>query len=83
MKYPKKSRSLRRIARRTPGGRNVIHLEPRKAGKAHCAQCKHTLNGIHNYGAKSEKKTARPFGGYLCSACMRKVFVGQARGKHV
>ncbi|MBI4441172.1 50S ribosomal protein L34e [Candidatus Woesearchaeota archaeon] len=79
MKWPTKSRSKRRIMRRTPGGRNVVHLKPRKQSKAHCAVCRQALKGVAQKGAASEKRPSRPYGGYLCSACVRQMMIERAR----
>lgn len=73
-----KSRSLRRIYKRTPGKRNVMHFRPRKPSKAHCAACGAVLKGVLRERPykmmsipKTKKRPSRPFGGVLCSRCMR------------
>jgi len=73
-----KSRTLKRVQVRTPGGKTVQRYEQRKPGKATCAGCGEELHGIprespkkmHNM-AKSKKTNARPYGGHLCSKCAR------------
>lgn len=74
----RKSRSLRRVFKRTPGGRTVVHYKPRKPGKAHCAKCGAVLKGVlrerpHKMRTmpKTKKRPSRPYGGVLCSRCMR------------
>ena len=74
-----RSRSLRKLRKKTPGGRTVMHYERRKNSKAKCAVCKKALAGVP-IGKdsdiaklpKSKKKPERAFGGNLCSSCMRR-----------
>ena len=82
----KKSRSLRRIYVKTPGGNTVMHYKQRKPGIHVCAECKAKLKGVPRDFAnkiknlsKSSKRPERPYGGVLCSRCMRKKFVQKAR----
>ncbi len=72
-----RSRSLRRVYRRTPGGRVVIHFEKRKPGPAKCAICGAVLNGVPRLRPvqlrklpKSLRRPERPYGGYLCPRCL-------------
>ncbi len=72
-----RTHSKRRVYRRTPGGRVVIHYEKRKPGPARCAICGKPLNGVPRlpvYGlrklAKTEKRPERPYGGYICHRCL-------------
>lgn len=82
----RRSRTLRRIHVRTPGGRNVIHYEARKPSRPHCASCGTMMHGMkamlsramHSV-PKTQKRPERPYGGELCSACMRRIIIGQAR----
>lgn len=81
-----KSRTYRRVKTRIPGGKTVTHYSKRKLSVPKCAVCKETLKGIKvmtaktlKQASKSEKNTNRPFGGYLCSACARKVAKNIAR----
>ena len=73
----RKSRSLRRVKTVTPGGKTVLHYTRRAPQKAKCAICKGELHGLarelnSKKLSKSQKTVARPFGGNLCSKCMRK-----------
>lgn len=79
MPAPKyRSRTFRRIKVRTPGGRNVIHYKRRRPAKAQCAECGRVLPGtlqarvckVRNT-AKTKKRPQRPYGGQLCTRCMR------------
>ncbi|MBD3310291.1 50S ribosomal protein L34e [Candidatus Woesearchaeota archaeon] len=74
-----KSRTLRRVFRKTPGSRNVLHYKKRKPSKAHCSSCGAELKGVSrerpyrtNNMSKTEKRPERPYGGVLCSRCTRK-----------
>lgn len=73
-----RSRSLSRVIKRTPGGRTVIHYRKKKPSPAKCAICKKPLKGVPRVISsklkripKSEKRPNRPYGGNLCSSCMR------------
>lgn len=73
-----KSRSLRLISRKVPGGRTTIQFRHKKPKKAHCAKCGSLLHGVPRerpYRMRQMPKTKtrpeRPFGGMLCSRCMR------------
>ncbi|MBN2567126.1 50S ribosomal protein L34e [Candidatus Woesearchaeota archaeon] len=81
-----KSRTLRRVAKKTPGGRNVTHYEERKPAAARCAGCGTTLKGVPRERPfrmqtmpKSRKRPERPYGGVLCHACLKKKIVAEAR----
>lgn len=74
----RKSKSLRKVFRRTPGGRTVEHYKPRKPKKAHCASCGAVLKGVlrerpykMQNTPKTKKRPSRPYGGVLCSKCLR------------
>ncbi len=76
MPQPKnRSRSVRRLSRVTPSGRNVVHYRRREGKLPHCAICKAELNGIPAGGGKgkSTRSNSRKFGGVLCSACTSQV----------
>ena len=81
-----RSRSLRRVFVKTPGGKVVLHHRRRKPSKAKCKECGVVLKGVaRNIPArikkltKTQKRPERPYGGVLCSKCMREVFVQKAR----
>ncbi len=83
----KKSRSLRRIHVKTPGGRTTVHYKYRKPKAAKCS-CGAVLKGIVRERpykmkkiAKTKKRPTRPYGGVLCSRCLRKMLVEKARNK--
>ena len=89
MPAPKhRSTSVRRVQRRVPGGRTVQHYRRQKPKKAHCAECGKPLAGVprerpHKIRtmAKTKKRPSRPFGGTLCSGCMRKEMKARARAE--
>lgn len=74
-----KSRSMRRVAVKLPGNRVRVHYRKRKPDRAICAECGAKLNGVPRERPykmsnmpKTKKRPERPFGGYLCTRCMRK-----------
>lgn len=73
-----KTKRFRKVFVKTPSGNNVIHYVKRKVAIPKCAECKQPLKGIPKLIAskfrtlpKSKKKNNRPYGGNLCSKCMR------------
>lgn len=78
MKPGHRSRTFRRVHVKTPGGDNVIHHKKRKPGQAVCGSCGAVLKGVASDRPykmqnmpKSKKRPERPYGGVLCSKCMR------------
>lgn len=81
-----RSRSLRRVYVKTPGGRTVVHYRRKKPKKAHCSKCGAILKGVPRERpyklkklAKTQRRPERPYGGVLCSGCMRRLFIEKAR----
>ncbi len=81
-----KSRTFRRIKITTPGGEHKIHYKKRKPETPKCAICKIPLKGISRgrsramkNTAKSRKTVERPYGGNLCSKCMRSIVKRKGR----
>jgi len=73
-----RSRSLRRVKIRTPGGKLVIHYEKRHKKFYRCAICGKPLFGVPREPAKfakSSRRPERPYGGFLCAECYRKRLV--------
>ncbi len=74
-----RSRSLKRVIRRTPGGRIVVHYERRKNTPMRCGRCGAILCGVpikdreRRKLPKSMKRPERMFGGVLCPRCLREV----------
>ena len=81
-----RSRSLRKIFRRTPGGTTAIHFKKRKPKAAKCGNCGALLKGVPRAFpfrmrsmAKTKKRPERPYGGVLCSKCMRQEMINKIR----
>jgi len=81
-----RSRSKRRVKVRVPGGKTKLVYKKRKPSKAKCSSCKAILKGMARENAaklkritKTKKRPERPYGGVLCSSCMRKLMVDRAR----
>lgn len=81
-----KSRTLRRVPRRSPGGKVKLHLKKRKPRKARCGACGMTLPGVARgrpyqvkKQSKSQKRPERPFGGTLCTKCTKRAMIIKAR----
>lgn len=85
MPLPKnRSRSMRRLQRRTPKGKVVIRYKRRrKGGKSYCAMCHSLLGGTSSRRglSKTEGRPERIFGGRLCHRCVRKIVTCAARIK--
>ena len=71
-----RSGSRKRISRRTPGGRTVLHYKKKKSGRALCGRCGKPLQGTpkSNYAdirkmSRSERAPTRAYAGVLCSDC--------------
>ncbi|MBI2654657.1 50S ribosomal protein L34e [Candidatus Woesearchaeota archaeon] len=81
-----RSRSLRKVYRKVSGGRVSIHYKKRKPKAAHCGNCGAVLKGVPRElpykmrsMAKTKKRPERPFGGVLCSKCMRQEIINKVR----
>lgn len=81
-----RSRTFRRMQRKTPGGRVSLTYRKRKPSKAKCAVCGVVLKGVPRERPykmqnmpKSQKRPERPYGGMLCSKCTRKKIKDMAR----
>ncbi len=74
-------RRLKKVYRRTPGGRVVTHFRREKTGKHVCALCGRPLHGVPHGRrpsqvrklAKTERRPERVFGGVLCAECTRRI----------
>lgn len=76
-----KSKSWKEKKVRTPGNRLTVHHKKRMSSAARCANCGRKLSGVPRVRAEKMKRLAktkkvpeRPYGGNLCSSCMREVF---------
>lgn len=73
-----RSRTLKRIKKKIPGGARVIHYIKKKPSKPKCARCKKPLAGTargRNTAvkrlSKSQKTPSRAYGGNLCPTCAK------------
>lgn len=80
-----KSRTYRRVKVKTTKG-VVIQYRKRKPKQAHCAKCRKPLKGVARGRpyqikkiSKTQRRPQRPFGGMLCSKCMRDKIKEQVR----
>lgn len=81
-----KSRTLRRVFVKTPGGNTTLHYRKRKPSKAECGKCGAPLAGVPRERPykmmnmpKTKKRPERPFGGVLCSKCSRLLIKQKSR----
>ena len=84
----KRSRSFRRVHRKVPGGKTSLHYKKKKPSKAKCGRCKAVLKGVVRERPykmvnmpKTKKRPERPYGGVLCSKCMRELFKEKSRNQ--
>ena len=82
----KRSRTLRRMQVKLPGGRTVLHYKKRKPANAQCGNCGSFLKGVPRERSlkmsnmpKTKKRPERPYGGNLCSRCTRELIIQKAR----
>ena len=73
-----RSRSWRKIPRKAPGGKVNIQYKKPKPKIAHCSKCRAILKGVPRELplrmknlAKTKKRPQRPYGGMLCTKCLR------------
>lgn len=83
-----KSRTLRRVFRKAPSTRVVLHYKKRKPRAPVCGSCGAVLKGVARQipsklrnMPKSMRRPTRPYGGYLCSACARQKILEEVRKK--
>ncbi|MTK63520.1 MAG: 50S ribosomal protein L34e [Methanobacterium sp.] len=81
-----RSRSYKRTFKKTPGGKTVLHYKKKLPNKHVCAECGKQLHAVPRGRpyqikklSKSKKRPNRPYGGYLCSECARRLFKQEAR----
>lgn len=81
-----KSRTFRRVSKKLPGGDTRLTYLRRKPSVAHCGRCGAQLQGIPRGNAKdiaklskSQRRPERPYGGVLCSKCLKDVLKYETR----
>lgn len=82
----KKSGSLRKVFKKTPGGKVIIAYEKRNPSQHKCSGCGIELIGIPRLRPtkmqnipKTQRRPERAYGGYLCSACARRKIIVEHR----
>ncbi|MEX2725275.1 MAG: 50S ribosomal protein L34e [Candidatus Freyarchaeota archaeon] len=80
-----RSRSMLRKKVRTSGGKLVTHYRRKKANKPVCASCGALLSGcwsesVSHLKSKTQRRPDRPYGGYLCSKCLKSFYKISVRG---
>lgn len=75
----------RKIKVKVPSGRVVLRLEKKKPKIAHC-KCGAILKGVPRERPykmrnmpKTYKRPERPYGGALCTKCLRKLMIAKVR----
>lgn len=81
-----RSRSLRRVQKKMPGGKTKQVYVKKKPGLHKCAECGAELKGIPRLSAtkakniaKTKKRPERIYGGFLCNKCARAKLKQEAR----
>lgn len=79
---------MKKIKKRTPGGKLKIVKRRKKPTVARCAVCGAALQGMPRLEpsklrkvTKTRRRPSRPYGGYLCTRCMRELFKKKALEK--
>ena len=73
----KRSRSLRRLQIKVPGGRTVLHYKERKLGKAKCGSCGGILTGVQRkrnlkcINCQKQRKDQKGHMEVICAADVR------------
>ncbi|MEM2237010.1 MAG: hypothetical protein QXR26_00460 [Candidatus Caldarchaeum sp.] len=72
MRRSLRTRSRKRIAVRTPGGRVKLFFRESMPGKPRCCYCGRTIHGVvsNRRGSLSSKTVSRMFGGVVCASCL-------------
>ena len=80
-----RSRSIRKVFRKVPGNRTSLQYKKQKPKVAKCS-CGAILKGVPRElpfrmasMAKTKKRPERPYGGVLCTKCMRQFIIDKAR----
>ncbi|ABR56705.1 Ribosomal protein L34e [Methanococcus aeolicus Nankai-3] len=81
-----KSGSFKKISKRGPGNKTLTHHRRSKVSKAKCGACGALLNGVPRGRkieiaklSKTEKRPERPYGGFLCPKCLKRLMIEKAR----
>ncbi len=81
-----KSRSYKRTFKKTPGGTTVLQYKKKKPSIHVCAECGKQLHAVPRARpyqirklSKTKRRPNRPYGGFLCTECTRRLFKQEAR----
>jgi len=81
-----RSSSYRKLKRHTPGGRTTIIYKRHAVSPPRCSVCGKTLSGFKRWTyreirglSKTKKTVSRPYGGYLCSSCLKNMLKNAVR----
>ncbi|RLE77596.1 MAG: 50S ribosomal protein L34e [Thermoprotei archaeon] len=81
-----RSRTVKRVYVRTPGGRLVVHYRRRKVSPPRCAICGRALSGFPKMTLREARKghrpPGRPYGGCVCHECLAKALKSAVRGAY-
>ncbi|MCS4541568.1 MAG: 50S ribosomal protein L34e [Euryarchaeota archaeon] len=79
-----RSRTMKKVQRKTPGGKTVTHYKAKKVGAPICGVCGRPLSAVPRSDevlkfSKSNRRPNRPYGGNLCPICMRRMIKQKVR----
>jgi large subunit ribosomal protein L34e len=79
-------RFAKKVWRKPPKNKSKGHKMPNKSGKGKCAICKLPMTSSksklarRNFSpAKSSTRANRPYGGYICTKCLKVQVIEQTR----
>lgn len=83
-----RTNTQRKVKKKLPGNTVTTQYVERKPEPARCGGCGRKLSGVprlrpiaHSKLSKTQRRPERPYGGVLCSNCMRELIKFQARGE--
>ncbi|RLI22790.1 50S ribosomal protein L34e [Candidatus Bathyarchaeota archaeon] len=75
-----RTRSRKRIQKKVPGGKTVVHYKKEKSEPAKCSRCGRMLHGIPRCHpselkklTRSQRRIMRMYGGQLCASCLKEL----------
>jgi len=78
--------TFKKVQKRVPGGRRVVHYKKKKPSKHVCAKCGKVLDAVPRGRpyeirkiSKNKRTPNRPYGGNLCTNCTKQLFKEEAR----
>ena len=87
MKPGWRSNSVKKMKKRLPSGKSVVHLKKEKPGRPTCSGCSGELHGLPRLKpirmaniTKSKRTINRMFGSDLCGKCTKSVLKSSVRG---